>query len=141
MAASQLLQVGRKTCHSHTKPIQDTWYQNKIFTVGRNLIPKRYPKLGCHSKVGQISQIYKNDLTIYPGTDSQDFAGVLQARNATAACFSLNLGTSKGHKVQKQVVNEGEEWLSTLFLKLRKLLVWMVNAYQFLFYPNWSLIL
>lgn len=141
MAASQLFQVGEKTCHSHTKPIWDTWYQDKIFTVGRNLILKRSPKLGCHCKVGQISQTYKNGLTIYPRTDSQDFAGVLQARNTTAACFPLNLGTFKGQKVQKQVGNEGEEQLSALFLKLRKLLFWVVDTYQFLFYPNWLLIL
>lgn len=60
---------------------------------------------------------------------------LLQAGNTTAACFPLNLGTSKGHKVQKQVGNE-EQQLSTLFLKLRKLLVWVVDADQFLFYPN-----
>lgn len=69
-------------------------------------------------------------------------AVLLQARNTTAACFPLNLVTSnKGHEVQKQVGNEGEEQLSTLVLKLRKLLVWAVDADQFLFYPNQLLIL
>lgn len=62
---------------------------------------------------------------------------LLQAGNKTAACFSLNSGTSnKGHKLEKQMGNEEEEQLSTLFLKLWKLLIWVVDAEQFLFHPN-----
>lgn len=41
----------------------------------------------------------------------------------------------------KQADNEGEEQISTLLLKLRRHLVWAVNADQFLFYPNLMLIL
>lgn len=43
--------------------------------------------------------------------------------------------------MQKQAGNEGEEQLSALLLKLRKLLVWVVNADQFLLYPNLMLVL
>lgn len=62
---------------------------------------------------------------------------LFQARNITAACFPLNLGASNNsHKEQKQVDNEGEGQPSTLVLKLRKLLIWVVDADQFLVYPN-----
>lgn len=43
--------------------------------------------------------------------------------------------------MQKRVGNEGEKQLSTLLLKLTKFLVWVVNADQFLLYPNFMLVL
>lgn len=45
-------------------------------------------------------------------------AVLLQARNTTAACFPLNLGTSNKGQSAKASGYEGEEQLSTLFLKL-----------------------
>lgn len=51
-----------------------TCCQNEIFTVGRNFILKKFPELGCQPEVSQLSQVYKNELTIHPRTVSQDFA-------------------------------------------------------------------
>lgn len=60
-------------------------------------------------------------------------AVLLQARNTAVVCFLLNLGTSnKGHEVQKQVGSEGEQPPTILPLKLRKLLVWVVDGDQYL---------
>lgn len=60
-------------------------------------------------------------------------AVLLQAWNTAAVCFLLNLGTSnKGHEIQKQVGSEGEQLLIILPLKLRKLLVWVVDGDQYL---------
>lgn len=75
MAASQLLvwEETRRT-QSHDESIWDTWYQNKIFTVGRNATLKRPPQPGCQSKVGQLSQAHPNKLTVRPRTGSQDSA-------------------------------------------------------------------